>query len=54
MNKEKYDGLERMFFDKSWFEQIAKEFGLEVSIFDQTFENYSNSSLRFNVTMEKI
>ena len=52
--REKYNGLEHLFFDKSWFEQIAKEFGLEVSIFDQTFENYSNSSLRFNVIMKKL
>jgi len=52
--REKYKGLKHLFFDKSWFEQIANEFGLEISIFDQTFENYSNSSLRFNVIMSKL
>ena len=38
---------------KNWFKEIAKESSLKVSIFDQTFENYPNSSLRFNVIMEK-
>ena len=52
--REKYKGLKHLFFDKSWFEQIANELGLEISIFDQTFENYSNSSLRFNVIMSKL
>jgi len=51
--KEKYKGLEHLFYEKNWFKEIAKEFCLKISIFDQTFENYSNSSLRFNVIMEK-
>ena len=52
--KEKYSGLEHLFYEKSWFKGIAREFNLKISIFDQTFKNYSNSSLRFNVIMEKI
>ncbi len=52
--KEKYSGLEHLFYEKSWLKGIAREFNLKISIFDQTFKNYSNSSLRFNVIMEKI
>ena len=50
---EKYKGLEHMFYDKRWFIDIAKEFDMKINIFDQTFEKYSNSKLRFNVIMEK-
>jgi trans-aconitate methyltransferase len=57
INKEdyqkKYLGLEHMFYDKSWFENLANEFNLKIDIFDQTFKNYTNSKLRFNVIMEK-
>ncbi|MDB9900847.1 class I SAM-dependent methyltransferase [Gammaproteobacteria bacterium] len=51
--KEKYKGLDHSFYEKNWFKEIASAFNLKISIFDQTFENYSNSSLRFNVIMEK-
>ena len=51
--KNKYEGLEHLFYDKKWFEDIAKEFGLKIAVFNQSFKNYSNSSLRFNVIMEK-
>ena len=51
--KEKYKGLEHMFYKKSWFEEIAEEFNLKINIYDQTFEKYVNSKLRFNVIMEK-
>ena len=51
--KEKYKGLDHLFYEKIWFEEIAAEFNLKIHIFDQTFKNYSNSSLRYNVIMEK-
>ena len=51
--KNKYYGLEHLFYDKEWFHDFAKKHGVKISIFDQTFQNYSNSSLRFNVIMEK-
>jgi SAM-dependent methyltransferase len=51
--KEKYAILKHMFYEKSWFEEIAKELGLKIYIFDQAFKKYSNSQLRFNVIMEK-
>jgi trans-aconitate methyltransferase len=57
MNKdeyeEKYKGLEHMFYSKEWFKKLAKEFNLKITIFDQSFINYSNSKLRFNVVLEK-
>ena len=49
----KYQGLDHMFYDKSWFKKIAKENDLKFKIFDQTFKKYSNSQLRFNVIFEK-
>ena len=51
--KKKYSGLEHTFYDKNWFEKIAEENNCNIKIFNQTFENYSNSKLRFNVIMEK-
>ena len=52
--EEKYKGLEHLFYEKQWFEDIANEFNVKkIDIFDQTFENYTNSKLRFNVIMEK-
>ncbi len=51
--KAKYKELEHLFYDKEWFEIIAKEYGLNIRIFDQDFANYGNSKLRFNVIMEK-
>ncbi len=51
--KEKYKGLEHMFYNKDWFKTIAEEFNCKIDIFDQSFKNYSNSKLRFNIIMEK-
>ena len=57
MNKheyaKKYEGLDHLFFEKKWFEEIAKKYGVNVKIFDQKFKGYSNSKLRFNVIMTK-
>lgn len=52
--EKKYEGLDHLFYEKSWFEDLAKEFGLKIEIFDQDFDAYLNSKLRFNVIMEKI
>jgi len=49
----KYKGLEHMFYDKVWFQSIAEKLNLKITIFNQTFEKYTNSKLRFNVIMEK-
>lgn len=51
--KEKYTGLNHLFYDKDWFKGFAEKHNLRVKVFDQTFEKYGNSNLRFNVIMEK-
>jgi len=51
--KDKYKGLEHMFYTKKWFEEIALDLDCKLNIFDQSFKEYSNSGLRFNVIMEK-
>ena len=51
--QDRYRGLSHLFYDKDWFERIATDFNCSVEIFDQTFEEYSNSELRFNVIMQK-
>ena len=57
MNKEeyiqKYEGLDHLFYEKRWFEEIAEKYSVNIEIFDQTFKDYSNSKLRFNVIMTK-
>ena len=52
--KQKYNGLNHMFYHKGWFENIAQEFNLKCEIFDQDFSDYGNSTLRFNVIMTKL
>jgi trans-aconitate methyltransferase len=52
--KEKYKGLNHMFYSKGWFEDIAQEFNLKCEIFDQDFPGYGNSNLRFNVVMTRL
>lgn len=44
----KYQGLEHLFYEKSWFKNIADELKLKVEIFDQNIDGYINSELRFN------
>lgn len=51
--KRKYTGLEHAFYHKEWFLDLGKQFGLKVDIYDQTYEKYGNSNLRYNVIMEK-
>lgn len=51
---EKYKGLEHMFYETSWFKNIADELECKIDIFDQSYDRYANSALRFNVIMEKV
>lgn len=51
--KDKYKGLNHLFYSKGWFEHVASELNCSIEIFDQTFKEYSNSKLRFNVIMRK-
>ena len=57
MNKDeyekKYQGLKHMFYTKDFFNQFAHDNGLKIEIWDQSFEDYENSKLRFNVIMER-
>ena len=49
----KYEGLDHLFYEKKWFEEIAEKNAVKIKIFDQNFKDYSNSKLRFNVIMTK-
>ena len=51
--KKKYDGLNHTFYRKDWFQRLASKMDLYIEIFDQNFETYVNSTLRFNVVMIK-
>jgi trans-aconitate methyltransferase len=51
--KKKYDGLDHLFFDKKWIEDIVKSHGLEVIIEDQNIPNYLHSNFRFNLIARK-
>lgn len=51
--QEKYNGLEHLFYEKDWFEIFAENNNFDIEIFDQGFEKYSNSKLRFNVIMTR-
>lgn len=51
--KKKYKGLDHQFYCKEWFEELADEFGVSIKIYDQSYEKYTNSELRFNVILEK-
>jgi len=50
--KQKYEGLDHLFYTKDWFIQVANKLNVSIEIFDQSYEGYANSSLRFNVIME--
>lgn len=51
--KKKYKGLEHLFYEKSWFNDIAKEFGLKIEIYDQDIKEYEMSRFRFNAILTK-
>ncbi|WP_294954174.1 class I SAM-dependent methyltransferase [Sulfurovum sp.] len=51
--EKKYSGLSHHFYNKSFFEDIAKEYKLDIEVWDQTFKKYNNSQFRFNVIMKK-
>lgn len=51
---EKYKNLNHLFYEKNWFIEFAKKNNCQVQIEDQNIQNYLNSSLRFNVIMEKL
>lgn len=51
--EEKYQGLQHLFYQKDWFEEILKDEPVEITFEDQSLENYINSKHRFNVFIHK-
>jgi 2-polyprenyl-3-methyl-5-hydroxy-6-metoxy-1,4-benzoquinol methylase len=49
----KYSGLEHLYYEKHWFENIAKKYNLEIEIEQQNIKNYANNNYRFNVFLTK-
>jgi len=45
--------LPQLFYDKQWFIDIGKQYGLDGYVEDQQIENYWNSAYRFNYFFEK-
>ena len=50
--EKKYEGLSHLYFEKSFFTEIAHENKLKITIFDQNIKNYGNSRYRFNCLIE--
>ena len=51
--KEKYEGLDHLFYEKEQFIKIAEKNMVQIDIFEQNFSSYGNADLRFNVVMTK-
>ena len=51
--KTKYSGLDHLFYDKTFFIDIAKEFNCNAQVFSQNIRGYGNNPLRFNVIISK-
>ncbi len=49
----KYNNLDHLFFSKQFFIEFSNSKGLEIEIFDQNINNYSNGNFRFNVILRK-
>ncbi len=50
---EKYKWLEKLFFDKKFFEDFAKEHNLKIKFFDVNNQYYWNNKYMFNVLLTK-
>lgn len=51
--KIKYNGLQHLYFEKEWFEEIGNKYNLKTTIFNQNIANYGNSQFRFNCIYKK-
>ena len=51
--KDKYSGLNHLFYDKTFFIDIAERSGYSTEIFPQKIMQYGNNSFRFNVIITK-
>lgn len=51
--KEKYKGLEHLYYSREWFDQMAEIYNCKIEIFDQNINDYGNNDFRFNVVLFK-
>lgn len=49
----KYSGLNHLFYDKTFFIDIARRFDYTIDIFSQNIKHYGNNPFRFNVIITK-
>ncbi len=49
----RYAGLDQLYFERSWFTEIAARHGLACRIEPQCLGNYLNGQYRFNVFLTK-
>jgi len=47
--QKRYEGLDHLFFSKSWFYEFAKEHSYQIDIEQQNINGYQNNKFRFNV-----
>lgn len=52
--KEKYQGLDHLYYNKSWFREISENMNYNIKIYDQDYHCYLNSKFRFNVIYDII
>lgn len=52
--KKKYLHHSHLFYEKSFFKNLAKKYNLKVKIFNQNYKAYSNSKFRYNVLLSKL
>jgi len=55
LSREEYEKLyscyPHLYYDKGWFENIAKNLGYKFEIFDQNIPQYGNAPFRFNILL---
>ena len=49
----KYSGLNHLFYDKTFFIDIARRFNYTIDVFSQNIKHYGNNPFRFNVIISK-
>lgn len=52
--REKYSGLEHLYYERDWFRSLGDKYGLETSITNQVIDQYKNNEYRFNCIFKKI
>lgn len=49
--EERYRGLDHLYYDRGWFEELAHAEGLRAEVFEQDIPTYGTRGLRFNVLL---